>query len=215
MPRIRNWKDLVFYKADGNINYKNVNSLFSEVIDWELIKTHWLDLLQVVLSIKYGKISSTLLLRKLGTYSRKNKLYQAFQELGRVIRTLFLMEYLSNPKLRGIITETTNKVEAYNLLSKWSFFASQVIVDSNDPDDMEKAIKYNLLISNCIILQNIIDLTDTIYKLKQEGHQIKMEDIKRLSPYLTGHLKRFGDYILNLDIKSPNVETIKTMNIFD
>ena len=63
------------------------------------------------------------------------------------------MEYLSNLKLREIITATTNKVEAYNELSDWVFFAGNVIVSSNDPEEMEKAIKYNLLISNCVILQ--------------------------------------------------------------
>jgi hypothetical protein len=35
------------------------------------------------LSIKAGKISSAMLLRKLGNYSRKNRLYKAFRELGR------------------------------------------------------------------------------------------------------------------------------------
>ena len=41
---------------------------------------HWQDLMQVVLSIKNGKISSSTLLRKLNNYSRKNRLYQAFRE---------------------------------------------------------------------------------------------------------------------------------------
>ncbi|MCC5607624.1 transposase [Nostoc sp. CHAB 5834] len=43
--------------------------------------------------IKKGKISSDMLLRKLGNYSRKNKLYQGFRELGRVIRTIFLLQF--------------------------------------------------------------------------------------------------------------------------
>ncbi len=215
MPRIRNWKKLIFYKADPEIIYKNVDKIFSESIDWELIKTHWPDLIQVVLSIKYGKISSALLLKKLGTYSRKNKLYQAFQELGRAIRTIFLMEYLSNLKLREIITATTNKVEAYNELSDWVFFAGNVIVSSNDPEEMEKAIKYNLLISNCVILQNIIDLTDTIHKLQKDGVLITMEDMARLSPYLTSHIKRFGDFVLDLDAKPVDAERIKNLKIFD
>ncbi|MDP1974787.1 MAG: transposase [Alphaproteobacteria bacterium] len=215
MPRIRNWKNLIFYKADPDILYKNVDKLFSESIDWKLIKTHWPDLIQVVLSIKYGKISSALLLKKLGTYSRKNKLYQAFQELGRVIRTIFLLEYLSNLKLREIITATTNKVEAYNELSSWVFFADDVIVSSNDPEEMEKAIKYNLLISNCVILHNIIDLTDTIHRLQKAGTVISMEDMARLSPYLTSHIKRFGDFVLDLDAKPMDAERIKKLKIFD
>jgi TnpA family transposase len=47
-------------------------------------------MLRVVLSIKAGRITASTILRKLGTYSRKNRLYQAFRELGRVVRTAFL-----------------------------------------------------------------------------------------------------------------------------
>nr|WP_250944832.1 transposase [Clostridium felsineum] len=44
-------------------------------------------------------------------YSHKNKLYQAFRELGRVIRTIFLLEYISDIEMRQQITSTTNKME--------------------------------------------------------------------------------------------------------
>lgn len=69
----------------------HIDSLFKDSIDWSRIATHWHDLLRVVLLIQTGKISSSTLLRKLGNYSRKNRLYQAFQELGRVVRTVFLL----------------------------------------------------------------------------------------------------------------------------
>jgi len=166
MPRIRNWKELKLFRPDKSTSYKNIDAIFSDSIDWALIETHWQDLMQVVFSIKEGKISSALLLRKLGTYSRKNRLYLAFQELGRVIRTIFLTEYLSNLQLREIITDTTNKVEAYNALSDWVCFGSNTIVASNDPDEMEKAIKYNLLVSNCLIMQNMVDLTESYMPYK-------------------------------------------------
>ncbi len=82
MPRIRNWKDLIFYRPSKGTTYQHIDSLFSDVIDWQLIETHWQDLLQVVLSIKAGKVLPSTLLRKLTNYSRKNRLYQAFRELG-------------------------------------------------------------------------------------------------------------------------------------
>jgi hypothetical protein len=47
----------------------------SGVIDWALIQRHWVDLLQVVLSIQAGDIVPSMLLRKLGTLSRKNEFY--------------------------------------------------------------------------------------------------------------------------------------------
>ena len=35
-------------------------------------------------------------------------------------------------------------------------------------------------------------------QLKNEGHNIKKEDARFLSPYLTGHIKRYGDYIVDM-----------------
>ena len=204
MPRIRNWKDLTFYKADKNTKYKHIDNLFSDTIDWNLIKTHWQDLLQVAMSIKQGKISSTTLLRKLTNNSNKNRLFKAFQELGRVVRTIFLLEYIESVELREIITETTNKVETYHTLSKWVEFATDFIARTNDPYEMEKAIKYNSIITNSLILQNVIDISSIIQELRREKWSITSADLACLSPYLTEHFKRFGDYIINLNQKYEN-----------
>jgi TnpA family transposase len=66
----------------------------------------------VALSIQAGRISASTILRRLGTYSRKNRLYQAFCELGRVIRSGFLLRYISDKELRSVIQGATNKSEA-------------------------------------------------------------------------------------------------------
>ena len=206
MPRIRNWKDLVFYRYDKNTIYQHINSLFTDTINWQLIETHWQDLMQVVLSIYTGKISSVSLLRKLGNYSRKNRLYKAFRELGRVIRTIFLLEYISDWELRQQITAATNKVEAYNGFSKWLFFGGDKIITTNDREEMEKRIKYNDLVSNAVIFHNVVELTNILQQLQKEGYLIDKKDVACLSPYLTSHVKRFGDYLLNLAEVPPSLE---------
>lgn len=95
---------------------------------------------QVILSIYEGKISSNIILRKLGNYSRKNRLYKAFQEVGRVIRTIFLLQYISDSQLRQQITAATNKAESYNGFSKWFFFGGEGIIGYNDPEEQEKLL---------------------------------------------------------------------------
>ena len=79
MPRIRNLKKLVFFKPDRSVRYEHINGLFSEAVNWELIETHLPDMLRIALSIKAGKITPSTILRRLGTASRKNKLYFAFR----------------------------------------------------------------------------------------------------------------------------------------
>jgi TnpA family transposase len=75
LTRIRNWKDLTFYRAAADLLYAHIDQLFGapgeNTINWQLIETHWVDLMQVVLSIRAGRLSSTLLLRRLGTESRQ------------------------------------------------------------------------------------------------------------------------------------------------
>jgi TnpA family transposase len=201
MPRIRNWKDLVFYRPSKDARYKHVDALFGDAIDWDLIETHWPDLLRVVLSIKAGTVLPSTLLRKLGSYSRKNRLYQAFRELGRVVRTVFLLRYISDRPLREQITATTNKVEAYNGFTKWLSFGGDGVIPANDPDEQEKRIKYTDLVANALILQNVVDTTQILRDLASEGYTLSREAVVALSPYLTRHIKRFGDYVLDLSAR--------------
>lgn len=198
MPRIRHWKDLTLFRPDKASTYQHIDSLFGDPIKWDLIETHWQDMMQVVLSIKAGKASSSVLLRKLGNYSRKNRLYLAFQELGRVIRTEFLLSYIADVTLRESITAATNKVEAYNALSDWVSFGAPKLVASNDDREMEKAIKYNGILTNAVILQNTVDMSNVINQLSAEGMLVRKSDLAYLSPYPVGHLKRFGEFVVDL-----------------
>lgn len=200
MPRIRNWKDLKFHRPYKTARYKHIDSLFKETIDWKLIEMHWQDMLQIALSIKSGKISSSLLLRKLGSYSKKNKLCLALRELGYVIRTLFLLDYVSDVELREEITAQTNKVESYNGFTEWlSFGNPYTIVASNDPEEHEKAVKYTDIIANSVMFQNVLDMSNIVLELHDEGYPIAKKGLAHTSPLLTDHLNRFGEYVVNMD----------------
>lgn len=201
MPRIRNWKSYTLYKASENDYYKNINDLFSDKINWDLIKTYLPDMLRVALSIKAGKITPSTILKKLGTYSRKNKLYLAFRELGRVVRTAYLMEYIRDVELRSKIQSATNKSEGFNGFAKWIFFGNNGIIMENSRDKQRKAIKYNHLVANCLIFYNVCMLTQIIQELNDEGHFISKDILSSLSPYITHHINRYGKYKLNLERK--------------
>ena len=200
MPRIRNWKDLTLFRPDKTVKYKHINRLFGDSVDWNLIERHWQDLMQVALSIYAGKISSATLLRKLGSYSRKNRLYFAAQELGNVIRTGFLLEWIGSRDLRQEITANTNKIESYNGFAKWLSFGGDVIA-VNEPEEQQKRLRYNDLVASALILQNTVDMMRTLGDLRDEGWQITEEDVSFLSPYQVAHVKRFGEYSLKLKRK--------------
>jgi TnpA family transposase len=100
LPRMRTWNDVTLYRVDRETTYKHIDALFTQVVDWELIERHWHDMMQVVLSIQAGKVLPSMLLQKLGVYSRQSTLYRAFSELGRVERTRFLRSSCSRRRKR-------------------------------------------------------------------------------------------------------------------
>jgi TnpA family transposase len=198
MPRMRTWNDVTFYRVDRSTTYAHMDRLLTQVVDWDLIERYWQDMMQVVLSIQAGKVLPSMLLKKLGVYSRKNNLYKAFSEVGRVERTIFLLEYLSNPAMRQHIRAETTKVESYNNFTDWIAFGGPVL-RSGDPVEQEKRIKYRDLVANAVMLHNVVDMTNALYDLKQAGICITPELAARFSPYLTEHIKRFGQYLIDMN----------------
>lgn len=198
MPRVRNWKDLNFYRPAADTRFRHIDALFGEpgrnVIDWDLIERHFDDLMRVVLSVAAGKISSATLLRRLSTYSRRNNFYKAFREVGRVIRTIQLLRYLSDPQLRRRTTAATNKVESYNNFSAWCRFGNEGRVRDNDPAEQEKQVKFSTLLANAVIFHTTLDMMTVLRQLAAEGWEIRPEDLAVLSPYLTMRINRFGVY---------------------
>ena len=102
-------------------------------------------------------------------------------------------------QLRQQITAVTNKVEAYHGFAKWFFFGGEGVIANNDPEEQEKIIKYNDLIANAVVFHNAVDLTEVLRQLQGEGYVVMRSDVAALSPYLTSHIKRFGDYLIDLD----------------
>lgn len=64
--------------------------------------------------------------------------------------------------------------------------------------EQEKQLKYTSLLTNCVILDNTIELSATLNALVQEGWHLTREDLAALSPYQTRQIKRFGNYELDL-----------------
>ncbi|MEU5512626.1 Tn3 family transposase [Streptomyces fungicidicus] len=104
------------------------------------------------------------------------------------------MRYLTDAPLRRRVTAATNKVESFNRFSQWVGFGNQGVIADNDPVEQEKAMKFNALLTNAVIFHNALDIAEIIRQLLEEGWEIDPEDLAHVSPYLTEHIKRFGEY---------------------
>jgi TnpA family transposase len=144
----------------------------------------------------------SMLLRKLGTYNQKSRLYRAFRELGRIARTFFLLRYVSNSDIRRAIRAETTKIEAFNdFLDRISFGGP--VIKSGDPVEQEKQLKYASLVGNAIMLSNVAGMTGVLSSMAADGRPVTPGLVACLSPYIREHIRRF-QYVVDMnDLPGP------------
>src|SRR5699024_9928116 len=78
-------------------------------------------------------------------------------------------------------------------------------IAENDRVKQRKFIKYNHLVSNCLIFYNVFSLSRILQEYMQEGHSYDDELISYLSPYATAHVNRFGKYHIDFKRHPPDL----------
>jgi hypothetical protein len=84
------------------------------------------------------------------------------------------------------------------LVLEWIFFGNEGVIADNDPDEQEKAIKFNDLVANLVILSTTLDISAAVNRLLAQGFPVHAEDLATISPYQKDNVKRFGEYILDM-----------------
>lgn len=194
MPRIRRWRKLRLYRAERDSKYQYIDSMFSGTVNWALIREHYPQFMQLALAIQGGALAPSAVLARINSYSTRNRFALALQELGKAVRTTYLLEWIMSDSLRRTVHKGTTKIERHHKFAKHLAFGGDGLFRTNDPADQEKAIVYNELVANAVALQTVVDQTQALHALKSNGVPIDIADLAFLSPYPTSKLKRFGDY---------------------
>ena len=81
------------------------------------------------------------------------------------MRTIFLLEYLSDVDLRRLIQSATNKSERFNQFVQWVAFGGGALAAEGVRDEQRKFIKYNHLVANLLIYHNVVTMTKALQRL--------------------------------------------------
>jgi len=198
MPRIRRWRTLKLYRSERSQYYSHIDALFSGTVNWSLIREHYALFMQLSIAIQGGALAPSAVLARINSYSTRNRFALALQELGKAVRTTFLLDWIMDDSMRRAVHKCTTKIERHHRFAKHLAFGEHGLLRSNDPDDQEKAIVYNELVANAVVLQTVVDQTQAIHALSAEGVAIRHDDLAFLSPYGTSNLKRFGNFPTDL-----------------
>ena len=155
------------------------------------------DVLLIAHSIREGKVYGALIMGKLGSYTRQNKVAKALRKIDRIEKTIFILDYLSDETLRRKVQRGLNKGKAMNSLARAIFFGKHG--EFREPaiqDRLQRASVLSILI-NAIIIWTTVYLSKPVEMLRST-HGFNVELLKHISPLGWGYINFLGEYRFNM-----------------
>ena len=194
-PRIRDLADRRLYVLDTRAEYKALTPIIGGAVDMRVVGDAWDEILRSGASIRAGTVAPSALMRRLAAYPRQNAIAKALREIGRLERTLFTLDWISDPALRRRASAGLNKGEAHDALKRAVFFHRLgEIRDRTFENQSYRASGLNLAVA-AIILWNTVYLGRAVDELRGQGEAIPDDLLAHIAPLGWEHIAFNGDYV--------------------
>lgn len=197
-PRIADSGSSRLWRIDPHADYGDFNRLATDRVNLNLISEQWEDLLRLAGSLKLGVAQASGLMRMLQTNKSPTKLARALAELGRLIKTMHLLNYFDDESYRRRILIQLNRGEARHMLARAMFHGKRGELRQRYRQGQEDQLGSLGLIVNTVVLWNTIYIDAALEQLRNEGFQVLSKDVARLSPLGYDHINMMGRYAFTL-----------------
>jgi TnpA family transposase len=200
MPRLRDPGSRRLFRIDKTIPYRNIGPLLSGTVRPSLILKRWDAMLRVTGSLKLGWVTSSLFLSKLQARERKTEVAAALEEYGRLVRTIFLLQYVDDEALRRRIGKQLNKGEAMHSLRRFLFLAKQGQIRRAAYEEQLNQMSCLNVVANAVVAWNTVYMHAVLEQLRAEGHTVNDDDVAHLSPARFEHINPYGKFRFDLSL---------------
>lgn len=198
-PRIRGIKHQRIYRIDKERDYGPLDVIVGRsdrTIDTALIAEHWDQLGHLYASLEAGHSTASVVLKRLAGYDPKNRFYRANRDLGRILKTEFILQYLSEPSLRGRVRRGLLKVEQLHALARDIFYGRRGRINARELTEQMNSCSCLTLIIACIIYWQAREISRVIRSGEPEKHGIDLSMLEHVSPIEWENVVLYGQYVL-------------------
>lgn len=169
-------------------------------IDRQLIEEEWPNLSRIIVTLGLKEISQSILVKKLCNLSISNRTRKALFEYDKLIRSIYTLKYLRDPKLQKNVHRSQNRIESYHQLrgAIAQAYGKKQISGKTDTA-ISVSNECGRLIANAIIYYNSAILSKMKDKFEAEGNTKGIELLKKISPVAWQHINFMGHYLFSED----------------
>ena len=194
VPRIRDLPSKRLYVFERAGVPKRLRPLVGGKVNVDLIDRNWADILRVAATMAAGTMRPSQLLRKLAAYPRQNELAAALREVGRIERSLFMIEWTTDPDVRRRALVGLNKGEAHHALKRAINFHQRGELRDRTGEGQHYRVAGLNLLAAIIIYWNTLKLGDAVFARRQAGLETPGELLAHVSPLGWEHINLTGEY---------------------
>lgn len=191
-PRLKDLAEQRLYRIKHNYCYENIDGLFTSSINLEDIRKHWDEIVRITHALKSGLAPAHIIIQKLA--NRTDSVSKAIKSLGRVVKTIYILRYISDKDLRYKVHMHLNQGESRHQLAKKLFFLNRGVFKTGDLEEIMNKASCLSLLSNAILLWNTHHIQQIVNQLRENGHDIKAEHLQKISALMFKHVQIHGTY---------------------
>jgi len=124
------------------------------VSDIDIVEEQWESMIRTVQSLKEKTAPAHVVVQRLTNSYPSDRLSKAFTSLGRLIKTEYILRYITDKGLRRKVQRQLNKGEYRHKLPRWIFFADQGKFTTGGYEEIMKKSSALSLVSNAILYWN-------------------------------------------------------------
>ena len=197
-PRLADAGEARFYRMDPNADYGALNDIARHQTKAGRIRQHWDDMLRVAGSLKLGTVQASELVRSFLRSERPSSLASAIMELGRINKTIYLLNYIDDAAYRRRILTQINRGEHRHRVIRAICYGRRGEIRKPYRQGQEDQLNALGLVTNAVVLWNTIYMEAALNHLRDQGIKIQPADMARLSPLRHKHIHVLGRYAFTL-----------------
>lgn len=204
MPRFKSLSKKKLYLPNNELKTKleHLEPILTRSINWDLISQQYDQMIKYTTALKLGTASAEAIMKRFTRNNLQHPTYKALQELGKVVKTIFLCEYLSSKSLRIEINQGLNVVENWNSANGFIFYGKSGEISTNNLEDQELSVLSLHLLQNSLVFVNTLMIQE-ILSSEGWGNPMETEDLRALSPLIYKHVNPYGKFELNMEERIP------------
>ena len=180
--------------------YPHLQAILTRPIRWDLIRQHYETMIQYATALRLGTADAETLLKRFTRSPFPHPTYHAIIELGKVIKTIFLCQYLQEEALRREINDGLQVIENWNSANDFIFYGKGGEMATNRLEDQEVAVlalhllQIALVYINTLMLQHV--LADPAWRARMTPR-----DLQALTPLIYLHINPYGTFHLDMQAR--------------